>query len=150
MEAAQQQRRQRQNKSRGAEQMAAPQSEGRCSAAASMVRPQGYQGDTGSYWCAMARVREGKIPGKAHGDTCWYSYAGKEHYTKDFEIMRGQSLSRTVDDAEPQGKQLDKHGELWCAVANSYFGEKPRTDAAGSRMPYGGQEHVTTDFFYVS
>ena len=75
-------------------------------------------------------VRHSKIPGKARGDRCWYSYAGKEHYTKDFEIMRGQSLSRTVDGAEPQGKQLDKHGELWCAVANSYFG----TDAAGSRM----------------
>ena len=50
VEAAQQQRRQRQNKSRGAEQMAAPQSEGRssvpdrCSAAAGVVRPQGYQG----------------------------------------------------------------------------------------------------------
>ena len=96
--------------------MAAPQSEGRscvpecCSAAAGMVRPQGYQGDSG------------KTPGKARGDRCWYSYAGKEHYTKDFEIMRGQSLSRTVDGAEPRGKQLDKHGELWCAVANSYFG----------------------------
>ena len=143
------QRRQRQGRSRGAEQMAAPQSEGRscvperCSAAAGMVRPQGYQGDTGSYWCAIARVREGKIPGQARGDRCWYSYAGKEHYTKDFEIMRGQSLSRTVDGAEPQGKQLDKHGELWCAVANSYFGRIPEKAKDGRCwFPYGGQEHA--------
>ena len=137
------QRRQRQGKSRGAEQMAAPQSEGRscvpecCSAAAGMVRPQGYQGDTGFYWCAIARVREGKIPGKARGDRCWYSYAGKEHYTKDFEIMRGQSLSRTVmaqSSRESSSTSTESCGAWWLTPTLAESQEKPRTDAAGSRM----------------
>ena len=50
-----------------------------------MFDPHGYQTDgAGHVWCAVARTPWGRIPGKAQGDTCWYSYGDQEHTTGDF------------------------------------------------------------------
>lgn len=47
--------------------------------------PHGFQTDGGGYvWCAVARTQWGRIPGKAQGQTCWFSYGGREHTTGDF------------------------------------------------------------------
>jgi len=45
----------------------------------------GLQIDRGErYYCAVAMSDHGQIPGKAKGCGCWYSYDGKEMYTKHF------------------------------------------------------------------
>ena len=45
----------------------------------------GYQTDGAGYvYAAVAESEYGKIPGKAKGDTCWYSYDHQEHSTKNF------------------------------------------------------------------
>lgn len=38
----------------------------------------------GELYAAVAITDEGQIPGKAKGNTCWYSYGGKEYYTSKF------------------------------------------------------------------
>ena len=46
----------------------------------------------GELYAAVAITDKGKIPGKAKENTCWYSYAGEEHYTSEFYwvVMKSQ------------------------------------------------------------
>lgn len=41
----------------------------------------------GNLYAAVAETKWGRIPGKAKDGTCWYSYGGKEHHTKDFHWL---------------------------------------------------------------
>ncbi|KAJ8304028.1 hypothetical protein KUTeg_017611 [Tegillarca granosa] len=48
----------------------------------------GFQTDGCGYlYAAIAETKWGRIPGKAKDDTCWYSYGGREHHTKDFHWL---------------------------------------------------------------
>mmetsp|Transcript_46769 Transcript_46769/g.109487 ORF Transcript_46769/g.109487 Transcript_46769/m.109487 type:complete len:179 (-) Transcript_46769:107-643(-) len=115
---------------------------------AAVARPQGYQNDSGEYWCAIAQTPCGRIPGKAKGGTCWYPHGGKEHTTRDFQVMRGQNVGVR---GNPQGHQTDGQGELWCAIARTPWGNIPGKAKNGTCWySYGGKEHLTSDFFYVS
>ena len=86
------------------------------------ARPQGYQGDSGHYWCAIAQTPWGRIPGKAMGGTCWYAHGGKEHTTENFQVIRGQDIGAR---GNAQGHQTDGHGDLWCAIARTHWGNIP-------------------------
>lgn len=112
--------------------------------------PPGFQRDgAGHHYCAVARTKWGNIPGKAKGNTCWFSHDGKEHTTDKFEIIRVNTEHRSVR-GSPQGFQNDGSGELWCAIAETGFGKIPGKAKNGTCwFPYGGKEHVTTNFKYV-
>ena len=112
--------------------------------------PHGHQNDgAGDLWCAIAETEHGKIPGKAKGDTCWFSYGGYEHSTKNFRVIRSHKESSECH-GKSQGCQNDATGDLWCAVANTPHGKIPgKAKGDTCWYPYGGKEHHTHDFKFI-
>lgn len=52
---------------------------------------------------------------------------------------------------EAHGHQTDGHGDLWCAVADTNWGKIPGKAKEGNCwFAYGGVEHLTKNFSYVS
>jgi len=114
--------------------------------------PQGFQNDgQGSLWCAVAETEWGRIPGKAKDGVCWFSYGGKEHETRNFQLVYDRVLSQQPI-GPSHGFQNDGAGPLWCAVANTPHGNIPgKANSANTCWyAYGGSEHETRDFSYVS
>jgi len=118
----------------------------------------GYQDDSGEYAVAVANTEWGRIPGKARGNTCWYSYGGSEHCTEDFDWVKTPCTMSTVANtgsgpppgARPLGQQHDR-GDVYAVIAHSEWGKiagKAGPDTC-AWFPYGGQEHETDDFEWV-
>jgi len=107
------------------------------------------QRDGHNVLCALANTDKGLIPGKAKGDTCWYSYGGKEHLTNSFSLVSGCFVANPEHKGRAPGRQHDS-GEYWCAVANGPHGPIPGK-ARGDTCwyPYGGSEHLTKNFKFV-
>merc|ERR1711907_182896 len=60
-------------------------------------RPRGEhhcEDENGHYYCAIAKTKWGKIPGKTKDGQCWYPYGGKEHVTEDFKYVRVRKLNK--------------------------------------------------------
>eukprot|EP00300_Choanocystis_sp_HF-7_P033921 c46378_g1_i1.p1 GENE.c46378_g1_i1~~c46378_g1_i1.p1 ORF type:complete len:140 (-),score=20.66 c46378_g1_i1:16-375(-) len=115
------------------------------------MKEQGYQHDSGPYWCAIARTPHGVIAGKAKDGTCWYVHGGKEHTTPDYRRVSDQCLvSHPIGD--PHGRQNDGGGSHWCAIAYTRYGEIPgKANADGCWYGYGGKEYfITSNFKFVS
>ena len=56
----------------------------------------GYEtGGTGQLYLALAITENGAVPGKACKNSCWYSYYGKQHVTKDFLWVLKSSSHRS-------------------------------------------------------
>lgn len=120
--------------------------------------PCGMQNDgAGIVWLAVANTPHGTIPGKAIGNTCWYSYGGKETPTNDFSYVTSgpwklepNTNGTPPANAFPCGFQTDGFGTLWGAVAHTPYGNIPGK-AAGNNCwyPYGGKETMTNSFSWV-
>jgi len=82
-------------------------------------------------------------------DNICFVHDGKGKYSKDYKVIKSQTVSRKPDD-NPQGKRKDGT-PLWCAVANAPQGTVCGwADAQGNCMyEYGGQAHKADDFLYV-
>eukprot|EP00300_Choanocystis_sp_HF-7_P033810 c46241_g1_i1.p1 GENE.c46241_g1_i1~~c46241_g1_i1.p1 ORF type:complete len:138 (-),score=18.80 c46241_g1_i1:17-430(-) len=102
---------------------------------------QGFQGNSGPYWCAVANTRYGTIPGKAKDGTCWYAYGGKEFNTTSFSIVTDQYLVSSPD-SPAHAFQTDGAGSHWCAIAFTEYGNIPgKANAGGCWYSYGGKEY---------
>jgi hypothetical protein len=104
------------------------------------------------YWCAIARgTKWGNIPAKWNKDRnmCWYAYGGKEYTHDDYYIACGRLTKEYIGSG--QGWQNDGAGEVYCAVANTKWGEIPGK-AKGKKCwySYGGNEYSTDDFWILS
>ena len=61
------------------------------------------QDDGHKVHCAVANTEHGRIPGKASGDTCWYSYKGKEILTSNFWFLnRGKKFEQSDSSSSDQ------------------------------------------------
>jgi len=119
----------------------------------------GFQTDgAGALYCAVAHTEFGDVPGKAKGDTCWYPYGGKEYTTADFSLLHSTiPLFQVGNWGEPPigalmvGRQKDRAGVLYAAVANTKWGKIPgKAKGKTCWYPYGGKEIVTEDFKWIS
>ena len=70
-------------------------------------KPQAKQDDGTDLWCAVANTPHGHIPGKAHGDTCWYPYGGKEYTTHDFKWVVSKKNLEANDDNTSSSSSSD-------------------------------------------
>jgi hypothetical protein len=87
------------------------------------IEPQGNQDDgAGVLWCAVALTPYGKIPGKAKGNTCWYSYDGVEKCCSDF-LFVGVDPSAASQAAAPE---VLKEQEFVNMLEGEYAGESWR------------------------
>ncbi len=118
----------------------------------------GHQNDgAGKLWTAVANTQHGLVGGKAKGDTCWYSYDGREHTTKDFSwltapegrVVTVRNMGSTPPGAVCFGLQSDNK-EYYAALAKCHQGLIPGK-ARGNTCwyPHGGKEHITSDFFWL-
>jgi len=120
------------------------------------VAPLGHQKDSaGEVYLALAHTEHGDIPGKAKGNQCWYSYAGKEHTTQNFSWIV-HPLSHVRNGVSPQGlwgmprgHQNDAAGDVYTAIAHTPHGDIPGK-AIGNTCwyCYNGEEKSTNDFSY--
>jgi len=117
----------------------------------------GEQIDAGHLYAVIAHTQWGDIPGKAQGNNCWFSYGGEEVYTTDFSWIVGNGSGSgdgaypPPDNALPLGLQNDGTGIWWVAVAHSQWGGIPgKAQGNTCLFPYGGKEHQTNDFMWVT
>jgi len=118
--------------------------------------PAGFQNDgAGQLFCAVAHTPNGNIPGKAKDGNCWYPYGGSERSTTDFSWVVAPG-ARQVQGPRPPGAlavghQNDGAGTLYSAIAITPHGNIPGKAKDGNCWyPYGGKEHSTTNFFWVT
>jgi len=120
----------------------------------------GYQNDGGgNQWIVVADTPYGKIPGKAKGDVCWYTYDGKEHETRSFHYVIYTSPHRLVRNtnsgppygAVPVSQQTDGRGEQYSVIACTQWGSIPGKAGRDNKcfFGYNGQEHETSSFEWV-
>jgi len=118
----------------------------------------GHQNDgAGQLWAALAHTQWGNIPAKAKPGNAWFAYGGKEHATADFSwIVQSFGLVNVAASPHPPatavaGNQTDGAGVVHLAVAHTQWGDIP-AKAKGNQawFPYGGAEHATNNFSWVS
>lgn len=120
----------------------------------------GHQHDSGEYVCAVANTDWGQIPCKADlNGNCWYGYYGNEHGCSDFKYVTFPCSMTTTPNtgdgppacARPVGYQTDGRGDQYAAIANTEWGKIPGKACDNTCwFPYGGAEHETTDFEYLT
>lgn len=120
----------------------------------------GHQHDSGEYVLAVAKTDWGKIPAKANlNGNCWYGYYGNEHGAGEFEYVTFPCSITTTPNtgdgpppgARPLGFQTDGRGDQYAVIANTEWGKIPGKACDNTCWyPYGGAEHETTDFEYVT
>eukprot|EP01036_Dinobryon_divergens_P029387 gene29387-38474_t len=119
------------------------------------VVAKGFQNDcAGELACCVVSTPYGRIPGKYKSGTAWYSYGGREEYTtEEITIVSGHLLPMGSPPSDAaHGFQLDSDGagDLWCAIAHTQWGTIPgKAKGHTCWYPYGGKEHITSDFQYV-
>jgi len=118
----------------------------------------GHQNDgAGTLWGAIAHSSHGKIPGKAIGNSCWYSYGGAEHQTNQFDwivaapfFLNPVAHSHNPSANVPHGFQNDGAGQVHVAIAHTQWGNIPGKAKGNSCwFPYGGKEHQTNNFSWL-
>jgi len=118
----------------------------------------GHQNDGGGHqYIGLAKTQWGLIPGKASivggKQLCHYAYGGKENHTEDFfwPVGKFALVDHVRAEREICGEQNDGAGKMWTAVANTPHGRIPgKAIGQVCWYPYGGKEHQTRDFQYVS
>ncbi|XP_074644843.1 uncharacterized protein LOC141914432 [Tubulanus polymorphus] len=116
-------------------------------------------------YLAVADCEHGRVPGKAAKMDgvyyCWYGVEGKEHCTTNFWWVCATAemeLKKADDKHTPKkplatGFMLDGTGVYFSVVANTPYGTIPGKISANSdkcTYPYGGEDHETDDFSYVT
>ena len=113
----------------------------------------------GPLWTILATTPHGLIPGKGRKGRGVYCYGGKEHVTNDFHFFRVRQGSRVElkrgGGAPPRGAvtgyQDDSSGMYYAVVCNTNHGRIPgKSNGRQAWYPYGGKEHSTHDFSYVT
>lgn len=109
-----------------------------------------------SLYSAVALSRFGDIPGKAKGNTCWFSYEGKEYRTDDFvwlTSMRQLQMKRNKGSPPKLAVLCATNGTAWfAAVAMTSWGTIPGKAIAKDSTcfySYDGKEYSTTDFYWL-
>jgi len=107
----------------------------------------------GTVYAGLANTPQGRIPGKAKGNNCWYPYGGKEVLTNDFEyVCYNWALVRGPQppDAIACGNQTDGGGIHYSAVAHTAQGDIPgKAKDSTCWYSYGGKEITTGEFSWV-
>jgi len=109
----------------------------------------------GVHYAAVAHVEQGNIPGKAKGNTCWYSYGGKELTTDNFSwvVLPTWKLEKLEFGHVPALAMAcgnDASGPLYTAVAHTPHGAIPgRAKGNSCWFAHGGREGLTKEFSWV-
>ena len=118
----------------------------------------GYQkdgaGKTYSLYSAVALSRWGAIPGKAMGNTCWFSYEGKEYHTENFvwlTSMRQLQVKKNIGRPPKFAILCATNGTAWyAAIAMTSWGNIPgKAKNSTCFYPYNGKEYSTNEFFWL-
>lgn len=120
----------------------------------------GYQkdgvGKTLSYslYSAVALSRWGAIPGKAMGNTCWFSYEGKEYHTENFvwlTSMRQLQMKENKGSPPKLAVLCARNGTAWyAAIAKTSWGNIPgKAKDSTCFYSYNGKEYSTNEFCWL-
>jgi len=113
---------------------------------------KGSQNDGGDYWCAISHSQYGKIPGKAQGKRCWFSWGGKEHITDKFEWIGNAKLVKNNIPPPMSARVGNQHdsGYYYAVIAHTEWGDIPgKAKENCCWFPYGGEERNTNNFSWV-
>ena len=118
----------------------------------------GYQkdgvGKTYSLYSAVALSRWGAIPGKVMGNTCWFSYEGKEYHTENFvwlTSMRQLQMKENKGSRPQLAVLCARNGTAWyAAIAKTSWGNIPgKAKDSTCFYSYNGKEYSTDEFCWL-
>ena len=118
----------------------------------------GYQkdgvGKTYSLYSAVALSRWGAIPGKAMGNTCWFSYEGEEYHTENFvwlTSMRQLQMKENKGSRPKLAVLCARNGTAWyAAIAKTSWGNIPgKAKDSTCIYSYNGKEYSTDEFCWL-
>ena len=111
-------------------------------------------GENYCLYSAVALSRWGDIPGKAKGNTCWFSYEGKEYLTDNFvwlTSMRPLQMEENKGSPPNLAVLCATNGTAWfAAVATTRWGNIPgKAKDSTCFYSYDGKEYSTKDFYWL-
>ena len=120
-------------------------------------------GENYSLYSAVALSRWGAIPGKAKGNTCWFSYEGKEYPTDNFvwlTSMRELQMKKNKGSPPKLAVLCARNGTAWyAAIAMTSWGKIPgkakdstipgKAEDSTCFYPYNGKEYSTKEFCWL-
>lgn len=109
---------------------------------------------TSLYSAVAISERWGAVPGNANGNTCWYSYEGKEYHTEKFVWLTSKRrLQRKKNEGSPPKSAVlcATNGTAWfAAVALTSWGNiSGKAKDSTCFYSYDGKEYSTTDFYWL-
>lgn len=120
-------------------------------------------GENYCLYSAVASSRWGDIPGKAKGNTCWFSYDGKEYHTDNFLwLTSNRELQMKKNKGSPPKLAVlcATNGTAWyAAIARTSWGDIPgkakdstipgKAKDSTCFYPYNGKEYSTNKFYWL-
>jgi len=111
----------------------------------------GHQTDgAGVVYAGVAQTQWGAIPGKVHEGVAYFSFAGKEHTTNNYQYIHVNNAAIVKNttghpphNAVKAGHQTDGAGDVWAVIVHSPHGDIPgKAIGNDAWYPYAGAEHT--------